>query len=224
MVEEKEPWSYQQRVAERMQRAGSVLDQGTGGGERLLALRSFWPPRIAATEDYPPNLRLASGRLAPFGVEVKQAELHLTSKLPYTDGEFDLVINRHSGFNFSETARILSPGGTFLTQQIHGMWAFDLMAVFGAKPKWPFSTPGFACQGCTDAGVEVVDTQTWSGQFSFTDVGAIVYYLKAVPWLVDQFSVDSHLDGLIALQEKVEGGEVLSFWAGKYMIEAVKPR
>jgi hypothetical protein len=40
----------------------------------------------------------------------------------------------------------------------------------------------------------------WRGELRFADVGAIVYYLKAVPWLVDGFSVATHQGVLFALQ------------------------
>ena len=65
--------------------------------------------------------------------------------------------------------------------------------------------------------------QDFFGKLTFSDVGAIVYCLRATPWLVPGFSVDTHLDGLLALQAQVERGEPLSFRAGKYFIEAQKP-
>ena len=48
-----------------MHGARSLLDLGTGGGERLLELRDDWPPRVAATEGYPPNLALAAAAAGP---------------------------------------------------------------------------------------------------------------------------------------------------------------
>jgi hypothetical protein len=69
----------------------------------------------------------------------------------------------------------------------------------------------------------IVTAEEWSGNFSFTDVGAIVYYLKAIPWLVPGFSVETHLDRLLALQGRLERGEGLVFEARKYLVEARKP-
>ncbi len=68
MTEERPPWSYEARAAEVLQRTTSVLDMGTGGGERLLKLREHWPAKVVVTEDYPPNVRLATERLSPLGV------------------------------------------------------------------------------------------------------------------------------------------------------------
>lgn len=222
MIEEQPPWSYSSRAAELMRRAASVVDLGTGGGERLLELREHWPGRVVVTEDYAPNVRLVQERLAPLGVRVVDVPALADGPLPFADGEFELVLNRHTGFNPSEIARILVPGGVFLTQQIHGWWAHDLLAVFGAEPQWPESTLEVDVGRTQAAGLAIVGAQDWSGGFSFTDVGAIVYYLRAVPWLVPGFSVATHAAQLLALQSRLDSGEPLSFLARKYLIEARK--
>jgi hypothetical protein len=143
---------------------------------------------------------------------------------PFADGEFDLVLNRHAAFNPAEVARILAPGGTFLTQQVHGLWAYDLLAAFGVKPQWPNATPENYVPRLQVAGLTIVNSEEWSGVLAFTDVGAIIYYLKAVPWLVPGFSVATHIDFLWALQARLERGEELRFSARKYLIEAQNRR
>ena len=142
--------------------------------------------------------------------------------MPFADGEFDLVLNRHADFNSSEVARVLSPGGTFLTQQVHGMWLWDLQAAFDASPEFPDATPEKYVPLLREAGLTIVDVQEWEGRMVFEDVGAIVYYLKAIPWEVPGFTVKSHLRYLLALQERLEAGEELGFFAAKYLIEARK--
>jgi len=222
MIEEQAPWSYSSRATELMRQSSSVIDLGTGGAERFLKLREFWPTKVVATEDYPPNFRLAAERLSPFGAQVVDVRLTDDDPMPFANGEFDLVLNRHSGFNAKEVARILAPGGTFLTQQIHGLWAYDLLAAFDARPQWPEATLGKYVPQLEAAGLIIANTQEWSGQLSFTDVGAIVCYLKAVPWLVPGFAVETHLKHLLTLQRRLENGEALTFTARKYLIEAHK--
>jgi len=117
---------------------------------------------------------------------------------------------------------VLSPGGCFLTQQVHGLYADDLLAAFGAKPRWPESTPAFYLPWLERAGLTVTTVEDWSGPLVFTDVGALVYYLKAVPWMVSGFTVATHGEYLLALQQRVERGESLRFTARKYLIEAHK--
>lgn len=222
MLEEQPPWSYLSRSAELMRGVSSVVDLGTGGGERLLKLREHWPERVVVTEDYAPNVKLAAERLSPFGVQVVDVPLSDDGSMPFADGEFNLVLNRHSGLNAREVARILAPRGSFLTQQIHGSWAHDLLAVFGAEPQWPESTLETYVPRLQAAGLTVVDAQDWAGQITFTDVGAIVYYLMAVPWLVPGFAVAAHSEQLLVLHSRLEKGDSLTFVAGKYLIEARK--
>jgi SAM-dependent methyltransferase len=223
MVEEQAPWSYATRAAELMRHATAVLDLETGGGERFLELRECWPPKVVVTESYPPNFQLASARLAPLGVQVFDVESTNEGPQPFADGEFDLIVNRHAAFNPAEVARMLAPGGTFLTQQVHGLTLHDLLAVFDAKPQWPNATPEHYLPRLTAAGLTIVTANDWSGVLAFTDVGAVVYYLKAVPWLVPGFMVETHLAALLRLQAQLDRGEGLRFAAKQYFIEAWKP-
>lgn len=64
--------------------------------------------------------------------------------------------------------------------------------------------------------------EDWSGEFAFMDVGAIVYYLHAVLWMVVGFSVETHLDALLSLQSQLEKQGRLSFEAKKYYDRGVK--
>ncbi len=223
MTIEREPWSYLDRAAELMGQSASVVDLDTGGGEKLLALRDHWPAKVVATEDYAPNHELASGRLSPLGATVVRTPLSDTAAMPFADGEFDLVLNRHAAFNAREVARILSSGGSFLTQQVHGMWAWDLLAAFDVEPQWPDATPAKYVPLLEGAGLTVAPVEEWEGMLAFTDVGAIVYYLKATPWEVPGFTVKTHLPYLLALQERLDAGEDLAFHAALYLIEATKP-
>ena len=73
-------------------------------------------------------------------------------------------------------------------------------------------------------GLTILDAEEWSGRLAFADVGAIVYYLKAVPWLVPGFSVETHVQHLLSLQHRLDGGGELRFTARKFLIEAQKER
>ena len=219
---EEPPWSYAERVRKLMHGARSVLDLGTGGGERLLALREDWPSRVAATEGYPPNLALAAKRLAPYGVEVKEADSNEHQVLPYDDGSFDVLISRHSAFGAAEVMRVLAPGGVFFTQQVHGRSGEDLQARFGAVPEWAYATMEYFGAKLTAAGLQVTEMEEWEGKMVFADVGAIVYYLKATPWIVPEFSVAKYLDALLGLQEQAEAGRELAFGRRLYILKAVK--
>ncbi len=220
MIEDETPWDYMARAAALMDGSASAIDLDTGGGERLLGLRTHWPSRLLATEEYPPNLALARQRLEPLGVQVIPVHLTDDDPMPFADGAFDLILNRHAAFNPAEVARCLAPGGTFLTQQVHGLAEWDLVAAFDATQEYPDATPEKYVPQLQAAGLTIVDLQEWQGGLRFTDVGAIVYYLKATPWTVPGFSVATHARYLFALQERLEAGEELRFVWWLYLIEA----
>jgi SAM-dependent methyltransferase len=213
------PWSYMARAAELLRGSRRALDIGTGGGERLLELRGAWPPTVVAMEDHPPNTRLARERLGPLGVVVIDDPTSNHAPMPFAGGDFDLVLDRHAAFNAAEVGRILAPGGTFFTQQVHGRSAEDLMAVFGARPQWPTSTLDKYVPRLEAAGLTIVASADWTGQHRFLDVGALVYYLRAVPWTVPGFSVGAYLPQLRALHARVP----LAFTIRSFMIEARRP-
>jgi SAM-dependent methyltransferase len=223
MIEDLPPWDYMARAAAFMRQTDSVLDMDTGGGEKLLSLREHWPQQVVVTEGYPPNVTLAHERLGPLGVRVVPMKSMDYSIMPFADSVFDLVLNRHGSFNAAEVARVLKPGGNFLTKQIHGLWAQDLLAVFDATPQWPDSVPAKYMPRLEAAGLAIVDVQDWQGDLRFTDVGAIVYYLKAIPWEVPDFTVTKYQDALFSLQARLDSGESLIFEARTYLIEAHKP-
>ena len=220
LVEERPPWSYLTRAAELMKDISLALDMGTGGGERLLELREYWPQKVVVTEDYPPNLKLAKERLGPLGAEVVRVSLKQDDLMPFESGVFGLVLNRHSGLNCAEVGRVLAQGGVFLTQQIHGLWAEDLMVEFGAIPQWPDAAPEYYVPRLEAAGLAIAKVEEWQGRLIFYDVGALVYYLRAVPWLVPEFSVEAHKDNLMRLEGELQRSGRLVFSARKYLIEA----
>lgn len=221
MIEGQPPWSYSGRAGELMRASESVLDMDTGGGEQLLTFREHWPTRVVATEAYPSNVDVARARLEPVGCSVIDVPWDRTP-MPFSDAEFDLILNRHSPFQAVEVARMLAPDGTFLTQQVHWMWAHDLVAVFGAQLPRTETSLGATLAAVEAAGLVIVRAEEWTGELAFIDVGAVVFYLKAVPWLVPGFSVDSHSDGLIELQRRLDAGDRLVFEARKFLVEARK--
>lgn len=223
MIEEELPWNYLALATKHMTYAKTMLDMDTGGGERILAMRDHWPARVVVTEGYAPNVALARERLTPLGVTVVEDNSSMIAPMPFADDEFDLVLNRHGAFNANEVARVLAPGGIFLTQQVHGRFGFDLMEHFGAAPQWPGATYEDAIARLAVAGMELLQGADWHGKLVFKDVGAVVYYLKAVPWMVPNFSVERHFARLLLLQARLDAEGELVFANLRYWVEARQP-
>lgn len=104
------PWSYRDIIAKYLSPDMKVLDIDTGGGEFLLSLHHPHQ-NLAATESYPPNVKLCREILLPLGVDFKEMD-GCDGHYPFEDQSFDMVINRHGEFNPEEIYRILKPGGS----------------------------------------------------------------------------------------------------------------
>lgn len=228
------PWNFAEIVVERARRSSDLLDLGTGGGEWLASL-TFRPRRTVATEAWEPNVELASGRLRPLGVtvvridpapdNVDQRDGEPQGRLPFARASFELVTSRHESFVASELARILVPGGRFLTQQA-GTGRYDeLRRDFGLPPSnraaWTLS---LAVAQLERAGLRVVQSGEAELVTSFADIGALAWFLKAAPWTVPEFSLAEHRGALAELHRRmaVDGPyqvRDVSFW-----LEAVRDR
>jgi SAM-dependent methyltransferase len=218
-VEGEPPWGYLDLARAAIARSSDLLDIATGGGEVLAGLAPF-AGRATAVEGYAPNLPIARRRLEPLGVRVFEGNTR--SGMPFPDAAFDLVLNRHGGFRAREMHRILKPGGVFLTQQVGGDNLADLTAVFGATLPYPDNSLDRVRDAFVALGCEIQRAEAWRGAVTFADVGAVIYFLKAIPWVVQGFAVERHLDALEALQAKLDDGQPLQFTYTRFLIEAVK--
>ncbi len=222
-IEEKPPWSYAAMARSLMRAASSALDLGTGGGEILAELRDAYPTTMTATEAYPPNVEIAGARLGPLGVTVVPYEAsEATAPLPFPDSSYDVIISRHEAYDAREVARVLTPRGHFLTQQVTGTSLAALLVEFEVTPQWPNVTADRLASELRAADLVVEEVRDWRGWHVFKDVGALVYYLKAIPWEVPGFSVARDRDVLLRLQRRLEREGQLSFEIGRFLIAAHK--
>ncbi|CAF1033895.1 unnamed protein product [Rotaria sp. Silwood1] len=208
-----------------------LLDLGTGGGEFLEEILPKLPTRgkklrVYATESYKPNFLLANQRLTQYGVTVIQSDPDsLNSLLPFmNDGpKFDLIMSRHTCYNTREVDRLLKFGtGIFITEQVDGTSHQDLIKLFGHKPQWPFFNLGYASYLLKHQApfIKLVRAQESETKLVFKDIGALVIYLHAVPWLVKDFSVQKYRDILLRLYH--DGQKELEFTSKYMFLKAIK--
>jgi SAM-dependent methyltransferase len=224
VVEEQPPWSYLDVVRAALRGARSLLDLGTGGGEVLAQLRDAFPPRVVATEAWAPNVVIARERLSRLGVQVvPYAATETSAKLPFADRSFDVVVSRHEAYEAVEVARVLTPRGHFVTQQVHAGSLAELRGHFGEPMPFPHVTVEGLSAELRGAGLRVDRAEEWHGTMTFRDVGAIVYFLKNVPWEAPGFSVERDLAVLDRLQHRLDREGSLVFGIGYLLIEARTP-
>ncbi|WP_327004983.1 class I SAM-dependent methyltransferase [Dactylosporangium sp. NBC_01737] len=185
------PWSYTAIARDLISRSSSLLDVDTGGGELLLDLAPL-PRTTVAVEAWPPNVRVATDRLAPLGVTVHE------STAPLPSAGFDLALNRHGACDAGELARVLRPGGLLLTQQVGSDDCASLNTALGAPPAYPPGSWDAAVAGAslTAAGFTLLDVREEHPALTFADVGALVFQLRMVSWQVPDFTVERYDEAL----------------------------
>ncbi|SDM75985.1 methyltransferase domain-containing protein [Actinacidiphila guanduensis] len=222
--EERPPWGYQRLLGERLGGVAAALDVQTGGGEVLAGVPAF-PALMAATESWPPNVAKATALLHPRGAVVVADPDE--PPLPFGDAAFDLVSSRHPvTVWWQEIARVLRPGGSYLAQHVGPASAVEVVEFFlGPQPGAQRSGrhPDVARKGAADAGLEVVDLRTARLRMEFHDVGAMVYFLRKVIWMVPDFSVVRYRDRLRDLHELIERQGPFVAHSTRYLIGARKP-
>jgi SAM-dependent methyltransferase len=220
MREDSLPWDYRARVRAAFASVQTLLDIGTGGGEFLASLQPL-PPHTYATEAYAPNVPIATARLKPFGVRVEAVESE--SHLPFADSFFDLVINRHESFSAEEIFRVLNQGGRYITQQVGERNLLGLNEWLQCDDEERPSYYQQALDFLGQAGFEIIASRESFADTFFTDVGAVVYYLKAVPWQAPSYSIDKCYERLRAMHDHIQANGKLVAHRHRFFIEASKP-
>lgn len=201
-TEARPSWRFRELVATRAAQADALLDIECGDG-RLLDSLPRRPGLTLGVEDYQPR----AGTVRATG-----------DALPFRDASFDLVISRHPVVaHWDEIARVLAPGGTYLAQHV-GPRSVAALGEFFVGP-WPPSdarSPERARRLATEAGLEVVDLRYEELPMVFSDIGAVIYFLRLVVWIVPGFTVERYRDRLRALHELMP----LRATSTRFLIEA----
>lgn len=217
------PWDYRRKVRDFLKPDTKLLDLGTGGGELLLSL-GHDPRLCSVTEGWAPNLELCRRRLSPLGVTVAGYDSEAGGPMPFPDESFDLVLDRHESYDVAEVRRVLKPGGFFLTQQVGGSNGKALARFLGLE-RGPVpqdfnlenEVPKFRA-----AGFRMMARDQAYPVDRFTDVGALVWYAKVLPWEFPAFSVERCLDRLWLLQRRVDAGNAIENREHRFLLIAKK--
>ncbi len=223
-TEQRPSWGYARSMGERMAHASAALDIQTGGGEVLASVPKL-PATTVATEAWPPNVARATALLHPLGVVVVADPEE--PPLPFADDAFDLVVSRHPvEAHWGEIARVLRPGGTCFSQEVGPASVFELVEHFlGPQPPEVRNSrdPQAARARAEAAGLDVVDLRAESLRTEFHDIGAVVYFLRKVIWMVPGFTVERYRTQLAALHERIRSEGPFVATTTRFLIEAVKP-
>jgi len=222
-VEERPTWHYFDVVASRVSSVRRLLDLQVGSGGMIAALPAV-PALTVGTEGYARNMPFAAANLASRGAHLVRTDED-SPALPFAADSFDLVTSRHPVDTWWDAiARVLMPGGAYLSQQVGPHTVRELAeAMLGPLPTDSKRDPEAARQAAEQAGLVVTDLRVERPRTEFYDIGAVVYYLRVVVWIVPDFSVAKYREQLMRLHEQIEHDGAFKTTASRFLIEAVKP-
>jgi SAM-dependent methyltransferase len=196
------PWNYKNIVEKNISGKETLLDMDTGDGEFLSSLSNL-PKNVYATEGYEPNITIAEQRLKEKNILVKSIKRN--GEIPFNDKHFDIIINRHGSYEIQDIKRTLKNNGIFITQQVGGLNGIDINTAFGIKTMDPVEWCLIKnMEMFKDIGMKIVEYGEHIGKMKFNDIGAVVYYLKCIPWQVKDFSIDKYYKRLEIMNEIIE--------------------
>ena len=205
---------------ERIAGVSTLLEVQAGVGGMIGSLPHL--PRLSvATEGFPPSVAVAGPRLRARGAHLVVTS-QTTPGLPFAAGTFDLVISRHPvDVWWTEIARVLEPGGTYFAQHVGPDSLRDLSdLLLGPLPSESKRSPEAERAGAEGAGFTVHELRVEHPRTVFSDIGAVVYFLRLVPWIVPGFTVAVYRDRLRDLHEVMQRDGGFETTASRMLVEA----
>lgn len=198
------PWDFREVIQKYRKDSMKLMDMETGGGEFLLSLHHP-NESTAAIEGYPPNVKLCKEVLLPLGIDFRAAGG--CDRLPFSDGSFDIITNRHGDYDAAELRRVLKPNGLFLTQQVgaeNDRELVQLLLPHISEVPYPKQYLVERKTELLEHGFEVLESGEARRPIRFFDVGALVWFARIIEWEFPGFSVESCLEQLYKAQEILE--------------------
>lgn len=197
-------WTYVDVLRDHIGPSDRVLDVGTGGGEVF--------SEVARQRDVALDFKMEMLHVAR-----EHLPCHLVAgehrALPFNDGSFDVVADRHVGADAREIFRVLRPRGRYVTQQPGGRICQNIFDAFGwgtngdfwrreaakaGEPYWDVST---AAEFFAEAGCEMVRRETALVDYEFLNEESLAFWLRNAP-LPEVVDADRHADVLAILPLK----------------------
>jgi ubiquinone/menaquinone biosynthesis C-methylase UbiE len=188
------PWDYEHVVAAYAETRMQALDVGTGGGEVIARLGKVLG-RVVAVDHKLPMAMTAQARLSG-SADVVVAD---GRALPFVDATFDIVLDRHAPVFMPEFARVLRPGGLFITQQVGGRNMQSIFDAFGwgsnAKQWGQAQTFGAIKSAARASGLKTLRAEEYEVEYALADIESLVFILTYVPF-PEPFDPVCHVAGV----------------------------
>jgi len=225
VVEEGPRIGYSKVVKCHLERSKTLLDIGTGGGERLLAFAPKVREAIAIDIDRE-MIKTAVENLGKSGLHNVDLILCDSEEMPIVGARIDIVTDRQAPFNAKEVSRILKPGGAFITQQVSEGDKRNFKGVFQRGQSYG-EKPGTFKKRCLielrEAGMKTIEEQTVNTTEYYESMDDVIFLLANTP-LIPDFDFEKEQDKLEKIEEKFKTNKGIRTNSERFLIVGTKRR
>jgi len=216
-------WDFYDEVAKRCRKSGLLLDIGTGGGEQLLSLADT-ALLLVGIDNSEGMIETAQANVAASGKSNVRILPMDASRIEFPDDFFDVVSCRHAPFCAKEAARVLKPGGIFLTQQVSEGDKRNLGEAFGRRqsPDEDGSLRDRYVNELTVAGCREVQPFEYDAAEYYETAEDLVFLLKHTPIVPNFGEMDEDFAVLRSFIAEYQTSRGIRTNAKRFMITARK--
>lgn len=194
------PWDFADICARYIRPGDTVLDIGTGGGERLISLAGSYASAVGVDPDAA-MIRQAKENAA--GIPNLQFLEMAAESLYLPTGTFDVVLTRHAPTSVPELDRVTRPGGLFLCQQVGARNMENIRLAFGTGSGTHYEDDERnRVAELVAREWRVLAQATYDVDYWVKDLPSLLFWLKAITGAKEvpaDFSIDRHASVINAL-------------------------
>jgi len=216
--------NYCRVVESYLDRNQKLLDIGTGGGEKFLKFAPKVKKAIGIDVD-PKMVETARENLRKSGLSNVKFEVCDSEKLRFGGQEFDVVIDRQAPFNPKEVARVLKPGGVFITQQVSEGDKLNFKEIFRRGDSYGIKSGTLKnryLRELREAGMKIIEEKTANTIEYYRSMDDVIFLLANTP-IVPDFDFEREQDKLKQIEERFKTKKGIRTNAERFLIVAKKP-
>jgi Methyltransferase domain len=184
------PWDYEDVVRRYLRPADTVLDVGTGGGERFVSLATSFGRGVGVDID----AEMISAAQQNSTTD-RISFVVSNERLDGVAGHFDAILNRHAPLDLRAVLAHLTRNGYFVTQQVGERNMANVRAALRQPP--------ISGAAITAAGLRLIAFLEYDVEYVVRDIESLVFWLTAL----DLRHAD--LDGAAALADVTGLNQIL---------------
>ena len=190
------PWDYPDVVARYLTPTDTVLDVGTGGGERLLGLANRFRKGVGIDPD-PDMVRVAqanAARAATTHVTFQQAGAEDLTSFPRET--FDVVLTRHAPASAPGLHRVTNAGGYFVYQGVGARNMENIRLAFHTGSATQVDKGQRALlSGLRESGWTIVAQGEYNVRYLVRDLPSLLFWFSAIAGaneVPSDFAIERH--------------------------------